>query len=371
MKLLHFSDTHLGFSDYNKVDPQSGLNQREQDVYDAWNKVIDAVFEHQPDVVVHAGDMFHTPRPSNRAIRVALEGIQRLSQAGIPLVMVSGNHETPRIRSTGSIFESPALFPHVYAAYSGKLERFSVKGVDFYCLPHCSLTEELEQAVEDLKSAVQTPAAKKVLVTHGAWTGKSFYGLGEFNEQRLPDLEEVAGVTFDYIALGHYHRFVEVKANACYSSSTERTSFNEHNSTCGYLLVDLESAERSYREIRTRPMVKVPALDCSGKTTTMIYKALSAAAATIVDGAMVHITLDNLEDEAFLKLDFRLIDDMFKQALFLEKQVLRKTAGHNSGTSSYIKALPIEFESFLENLPSLELDKERLRSLGAYYLGQE
>ena len=48
MKLLHFSDTHLGFSEYYKVDPQTGLNQREQDFYDAWDQVIDAIFESNP-----------------------------------------------------------------------------------------------------------------------------------------------------------------------------------------------------------------------------------------------------------------------------------------------------------------------------------
>jgi hypothetical protein len=31
MRLIHFSDTHLGYSDLNKVDPATGVNRREQD----------------------------------------------------------------------------------------------------------------------------------------------------------------------------------------------------------------------------------------------------------------------------------------------------------------------------------------------------
>ncbi len=26
MKIIHFSDTHLGFSDYTKIEPETGLN---------------------------------------------------------------------------------------------------------------------------------------------------------------------------------------------------------------------------------------------------------------------------------------------------------------------------------------------------------
>ena len=106
MRFVHFSDTHLGFSDLNKIDATTGINQRESDFYRAWWQAIDKILELKPDFVVHAGDLFQTPRPNNRAIRVGLEGIQRLNDADIPFVVVAGNHSTPRIRQTGSIFES-------------------------------------------------------------------------------------------------------------------------------------------------------------------------------------------------------------------------------------------------------------------------
>src|SRR4030042_6269893 len=99
MKLIHFSDTHLGFSEYHKIDPVAGINQREQDFYNAWNFIIDDIISQKPDLVLHAGDLFHTTRPSNRAIAVALEGIQKLSDANIPIVLISGNHSPPKIRA--------------------------------------------------------------------------------------------------------------------------------------------------------------------------------------------------------------------------------------------------------------------------------
>ncbi len=368
MKLLHVSDTHLGFSEYHKVDPDTGLNQREKDFYDAWEQVMQAVFAHKPDVVVHAGDLFHTPRPSNRAIHVALSSFQRLSDAGIPVVLVAGNHETPRIRTTGSIFESIALFPNVYAAFSSRYERFDIKGALFHCLPHCSLTEELDAAIAELAQAQKADA--NVLVTHGAWGGKE-YGTGEFNEQRLPDLQTAAGIDFEYIALGHYHRYVAVRENACYSSSTERTSLNEHNSTCGYLLVETDSGEREYIEIETRPMIKLPTITCTGLTASTILQKIE----DLTDGlenAIMQLVLSDIEDDAFLRLDMRAIDELFKSSFYLEKQMFRKL-GHDKQMLNHAKfeSLPVEFERYLQDVEHIELDKKRLASMAASYLDTE
>jgi DNA repair protein SbcD/Mre11 len=366
MKLLHFSDTHLGFSEYNKIDPESGLNQREQDFYVAWQQVMQGIFLHKPDVIIHAGDLFHTPRPSNRAIHVALESIQKISDAGIPFILISGNHETPRIRTTGSIFESIDLFPNVYAAYQSRYEKFTVNNIDFHCLPHCSLTEEMDASYEALVKGVTGDA--NVLISHGAWGGKE-YGMGEFNEQRLPDPENLTGKAFNYIALGHYHRYVAVKENACYCSSTERTSLNEHDSTCGYLIVDFESGERTYHEIKTRAMIKSPAIDCAGMSTADIYQRLEDLADERIKEAIVQIQLTNIEQDAFLKLEMRHIDDMFRDAFILEKQLMRKSdAASTSQTTAKIEALPLEFERYINALENTELEKERLQKLGAFYL---
>lgn len=367
MDLFHVSDTHLGFSEYNRIDPQSGLNQREQDFYDAWRQVINAILEAKPDVVVHAGDLFHTSRPNNRAISVALEGIQQISNAEIPLVIVSGNHSTPRIRATGSIFESIALFPNVYAAYEGKYQRFRIRETDFHCIPHCSLTDELQVAIAEIH--VKPDAQFNVLVAHGAWSGKQYYGMGEFNEQRLPDIEGEIGIQFDYIALGHYHRRVDIKEHVCYSGATERTSLNEHNSTCGYLLVDLSKQTKTYQEIQTRKMVKLPQLDCSELTVQNIYSELQKLSTEHLNGAIVSLTATNIEEGTFLKLDLREIDSTFSQVFHLEKHLLRADRkGQIMHAITSIDSLPVEFERYVEGLQEGELDKKKLREMGTAYL---
>lgn len=370
MKIFHFSDTHLGFSEYNKIDPDTGINQREQDFYRAWDRVVECILASAPDVVVHAGDLFHTPRPSNRALHVAMDGIQQISQAGIPFVLVAGNHETPRIKATGSIFESIALFENIYASYNCRYNRFRIGEVDFHCLPHCSLTEEMEETFRAVQ--LQPDAQANVLVTHGAWSGRQLYSMGEFNEQRLPDIEGLLGITFDYIALGHYHRRVDIRDHICYCGSTERTSFNEHNSTCGYLLVDLQTMEKQYHEIQTRPMFKLPTIDCNGLQAQEIYDVLERQSSDELADAMVQLTLRDIDENTFLKLDLRKIDDIFSRAFYLEKYLFRKAReGESTAAGAHIGSLTMEFERYLSEIKVNDFDSEKLVAMGNQYLAGE
>src|SRR5206468_2366053 len=55
--------------------------------------------------VILAGDLFHAVRPTNAAIVFAFRELQRLRAAlpDAPIVLIAGNHDTPRSSETGSI----------------------------------------------------------------------------------------------------------------------------------------------------------------------------------------------------------------------------------------------------------------------------
>ena len=82
MKIVHVSDTHIGFSAYRKVDDETGINQREMDIYRRFAEFADKAIEIHPDLVIHSGDLFDSVRPSNRAISVALDNLARITAAG-------------------------------------------------------------------------------------------------------------------------------------------------------------------------------------------------------------------------------------------------------------------------------------------------
>src|SRR6185437_5022133 len=104
VKLAHIADPHLGARQYHRTTP-TGINQREADVAQAFRAAIDGVIAARPEIVVVAGDLFHTVRPTNAAIVFAFRQFQRLREAlpESPIVLIAGNHDTPRSSETGSI----------------------------------------------------------------------------------------------------------------------------------------------------------------------------------------------------------------------------------------------------------------------------
>src|SRR5688500_2267007 len=106
MRLVHLSDLHLGYRQYQRLTP-NGINQREADVAGALKRAVDRTIELHPDLVVMAGDIFHNVRPTNPAILHAFRQFTRLRRS-IPeatVVMIAGNHDTPRSSETGCILK--------------------------------------------------------------------------------------------------------------------------------------------------------------------------------------------------------------------------------------------------------------------------
>src|SRR5688572_26078795 len=104
MRLVHLSDLHLGYRQYQRLTP-AGINQRESDVARTFQRAIDQVIALRPDLVLVAGDVFHSSRPTNAAILHAFRQFLRLRTElpRAPVVMVAGDHDTPRTTESGSI----------------------------------------------------------------------------------------------------------------------------------------------------------------------------------------------------------------------------------------------------------------------------
>ena len=151
MKIIHFSDTHLGFSDLDKVD-SDGVNQREADFYKAFSDVIDAILLKKPDYAMHTGDLFHRASPSNRAITFALTQLKRLEQAHIPLIIIAGNHSTPRTSTSSPILEALRTLDNVHAVFQQKYEKVEFEDIVFHGLPHINderiIPDELDKIEE-------------------------------------------------------------------------------------------------------------------------------------------------------------------------------------------------------------------------------
>src|SRR3989344_5861943 len=95
MRLLHFSDIHIGMENYAKLDPETGLSTRLLDFFETFDFIVDTAIKETVDAVVFAGDAYKTRDPNPTQQRGFGQRIKKLAKAGIPVVLVIGNHDTP------------------------------------------------------------------------------------------------------------------------------------------------------------------------------------------------------------------------------------------------------------------------------------
>ncbi|MBO9404233.1 MAG: exonuclease subunit SbcD, partial [Thermomicrobium sp.] len=126
LRLIHFADLHLGVETHGQFRPDLGHSSRIQDFLDAFDQIIDAAIEERFDAVLFAGDAFKHAEPSPTLQRRFAERIQRLLAAGIPIVLLVGNHDRPRsvVRSTPIDIYAALRLPGVIVA--NRPERFTI-----------------------------------------------------------------------------------------------------------------------------------------------------------------------------------------------------------------------------------------------------
>jgi len=186
LKLIHFSDTHLGFNDLDILNAE-GVNQREADFYDAFEQVIDAIIEKKPDFAIHTGDLFHRPHPSNRAISFALAQLRRLSAAGMRTVIIAGNHSTPRTKTASPILEALRTLDHVYPVFKEAYEEVEFDDIAFHCIPHIHDEAKNLEAIEMCEASL-VKEKYNVMLLH--CSVGAHYMMEEYGERVYPKAKE-------------------------------------------------------------------------------------------------------------------------------------------------------------------------------------
>ena len=318
MKLIHIADTHLGLAAFNRLD-ESGMNLREKQVYDNFLKAIDVIIEEKPDVLVHAGDLFDTVKPKTRAYTTVLEALERLHAAGIPLVIIAGNHSMIKTRYTSSPYEVLTYHPsQIAAAYRFRYERVEIGDTIFHLIPNMLRVEDYRTAFD----AVELSSShNNVLVTHGLATAIKDKRLATVAEHELDGT--ILSERFDYIALGHYHRQCKITDNAWYSGSTEYLTYGEIKDTKGGLVVDPGRHDVQHLELPKTPMVDLGTIKCQGVHPGDITEEIITRLTQkhLPQYAMAQVTLDGLSRKHGKGIDMKDLAGVREQLLDLKIRV--------------------------------------------------
>ena len=371
MRLVHIADTHLGLAAFNRLDPESGMNLREKQVYDNFLLGVDEIIRQKPDVVVHAGDLFDTVKPKTRAYTTVLEALDRLGHAGIPFIVIAGNHSMTKTRYTTSPYEVLAYHPsRIKAAYSFRYEHVEIGDTVFHLIPNMLRPGDYREAYDQVDLA---PGHHHVLVTHGLASQIKDKRLATVAEHEL-DSTILSG-RFDYIALGHYHRQSQVAGNAWYSGSQEYLTYGEISDTKGGLRVDLGkdpgspgSAGVLHLELPKTPMVDLGTIACEGIhpgeiTAEILHRVQSRA---VPDGAMAQVTLEGISREHNKGIDTRELSGVLEKLLDLRIRSSKPEAGAISPLQQDMRAVDYlgEFSSFIEKQQITARQKEFVTRYG-------
>ncbi|MCO5214578.1 MAG: exonuclease SbcCD subunit D [Thermomicrobiales bacterium] len=250
IRIAHITDTHLGYRTLNKPDPASGRNQRTVDFERAFEWAVNDIIEQEkkPDAVIHAGDVFHHARPTWQSMRHFIQQWQKIERAGIPSLVIAGNHDTPRVRTGGSAYSILELvLPNTtfYAGYEDKHdhETFQHLGIHVHAVPHGALTSDNPVVPQVFANRIN------VMVIHGMVKG--ILKPGQHAEPGEEELDtSLLDHGFDYIALGHYHQRMQPPGigNGWYAGSTERNGWGDYETQPGYLMVTLNGPGEGFDE---------------------------------------------------------------------------------------------------------------------------
>lgn len=317
MKLVHLADTHLGARRFHYTDDR-GRNLCEQDIYTSFAAAVEKVLELRPAILLHAGDLFDGYHPSAAALGVALDQFARLREAEIEVVVIAGNHSTPRT----------AALDHPFAL----LERFGVHAVHgeprlircaemaVMAIPHSNDREELRRWIAEAEP--DAGARFNVMAVHVGLEGLGRVGAAEAGSVELSGevLEETA--SFDYIALGHLHKFDRIRLNAAYAGSLERLSWADRSERKGLVEVDLsvDPAENSFiemHEIAVRRQLVLPAIDAS-EVDNLTDEICAAADVADIDGAIVKLPIRDVALETFGAINRHKINEAFAACMHFE-----------------------------------------------------
>src|ERR671923_515279 len=168
MKLAHLADLHLGFRQFDRQTPK-GTNQREADIAEVFRRAVDDLVEQKPDLVVIAGDIFHSVRPTNAAILFFFRELHRL-RTGLPtspIVAIAGEHDTPRSTETGTILRLYEALGVDIAIEEARRLVYPKLDCAVLAVPHQALAKAERPA---LRPEAGGPT-RNVLLTHGVHGG--------------------------------------------------------------------------------------------------------------------------------------------------------------------------------------------------------
>jgi exonuclease SbcD len=334
-KLLHFSDLHLGVENYGRLDPKTGLSTRLGDFLRSFDLIIEYALGEDIDLVLFCGDAYKTRDPSPTYQREFGERIRRLSRAGTPVFLLTGNHDLPLATGKANAMEifdtldvpnvvvANKLATHLVQTKEGRVQ---IVAVPWPIRSHLATREEyknltlekinakLAEIIEDLvvrEIRNLDPELPAIMAAHATVLGATYGSersvlLGQ--EVIIPH-NVLTNPVFDYVALGHIHKH-QVLRNAdpavVYAGSVERIDFGEEKEDKGFVVVQLERGKTEFEFIPLEVRAFLT-LEVEARGDDPTAQVLEAIAAQDIENKVVRLIIHTSADKEPLLKDTEIL----------------------------------------------------------------
>lgn len=362
MRILHFSDLHIGIENYGRPateqdlaalpeyfapgesrDRYLGYSTRLIDFLCAFDELIHHALSESVDAVVFSGDAYKNREPTQTHQREFAKRIARLSSSGVPIFLLVGNHDLPHATYKATaieIFDTLGI-PRVtigdrLAVYrvetkSGPLQVLALPWIrrgtflardEIRNLPYAQINEIVEAR---LTAGLQERARELDLSIPAVLSAHVSVNTAKLGTERTMMVgydhvllqSSLVSLPVDYVALGHIHRPQKL-ADAppmAYPGSLQRVDFGEEEHDAkGFWVVDLDAqrplgsrvADLRFHEVKARAFVTIAVNVAEGETDPTA-KVVQAIARHYVGGAIVrvHVTLPASLEPSFREREVR------------------------------------------------------------------
>jgi len=291
INFIHTADIHFGVENYGKIDPLTGIHTRLLDFERALNFCIDYTIAQDADFFIFTGDAYKTANPSPTQQKLLMRCLLRLHAHKIPVVIIVGNHDHPLSFGKANSLDIFGNLPidgfHVICKpqtinLQTKNGTVQIVGIPWPTRNTISISDQLRlktaceitDLIAQLISQIITHLAQKLdpqipavlgghlTVSSGIFSGSEKRAIYGNDPVLLPS--QLAIPPFDYVALGHLHRYQDLNAGyhpaIVYAGSIERVDFGERKEDKGFCHVtihDKQHTSHQFIKTPTRPFIQI------------------------------------------------------------------------------------------------------------------
>ncbi len=232
IRLLHLADLHLG-RPFQMLGEKGAVQRRALEA--ALARAVDVAVAERVQLMLIAGDLFDSAKPSAAALDVVVRALHRLDEARIRVAVVAGNHDVAPDGYIGGWERVRSGCPGVMA-FGHTVETVVLPELDLTLVGRSPDPGSSRSPLTDWPRQRATRFA--VGVTHG-----STYRAGVVDGPGVIHPQEIRDLGLDYLALGDWHSVMEILPAphaAWYAGSPELLAFDQEGA--GHvLLIDIQA----------------------------------------------------------------------------------------------------------------------------------